>query len=98
MSFIADKQTTDDLNLLGKYKPGSVYSLFNRVKTRGGERLLDDMFRFPLSDPQEINRRSEIFRYLSTKAMSFPFTAEQQATIDDYMGMVGPAYWLMTAA
>ncbi len=98
MSFIADKQTTDDLNLLGKYKPGSVYSLFNRVKTRGGERLLDDMFRFPLSDPQEINRRSEIFRYLSTKAMSFPFTGEQLATIEDYLGMGGTGYWLMTAA
>lgn len=44
MSFETDKQTLDDLNILGKYKNNSVYSLFNGVVTRGGERLLEDMF------------------------------------------------------
>jgi DNA mismatch repair protein MutS len=97
MSFIADKQTTDDLNLLGKYKPGSIYSLFNKVKTRGGERLLDDMFRSPLSHPQLINQRSEIFRHLASKTVVFPFTGEQLALIEDYLGTGGSPYWLTTA-
>ena len=98
MSFIADKQTTDDLNLLGKYKPGSVYSLFNTVKTRGGERLLDEMFRSPLSDHQAINRRSDIFRYLSAKPVAFPFTGGQVSLVEDYLGAGGTGYWLATAA
>ena len=98
MSFIADKQTTDDLNLLGKYRPGSVYSLFNKVKTRGGERLLDELFSSPLSDPAEINRRSAIFRYLSAKKVEFPFTGEQFSKIEDYLGKGGTGYWLTTAA
>lgn len=48
MSFSIDRQTMDELNLLGKYRNGSVYHLFNQVKTRGGERLLDGMFQHPL--------------------------------------------------
>ncbi len=64
MSFITDKQTLDDLNLPGKYKPGSVFSLFNQVNTIGGEKLLEDMFRNPLTNAGEINRCSSIFKYL----------------------------------
>ncbi len=36
MSFLIDKQTLDELNLIGKFRQGSVSHLFNRVKTRGG--------------------------------------------------------------
>lgn len=90
MSFIADKQTLDDLNLLGKYKPGSIYSLFNKVRTRGGERLLDDIFRHPLSDPEEINRRSEVFGYFQEKAIAFPFDGEAFSVVEDYLSGGGP--------
>ena len=34
MSFETDKQTLDDLNLLGKYKNNSVYSLYVGTITR----------------------------------------------------------------
>jgi len=97
MSFSADKQTTDDLNLLGKYKPGSVYSLFNTVKTKGGERLLDELFRSPLSDHRAINSRSDIFRYLSANPVSFPFTGGQIALVGDYLGMGGSGNGLAMA-
>jgi DNA mismatch repair protein MutS len=69
--FITDKQTLDDLNLVGKYKPKSFFSLFNKVKTAGGERLLDEMFRHPLTDAAAINRRVEIFRYYQQKGIRF---------------------------
>jgi DNA mismatch repair ATPase MutS len=85
MSFIADKQTLDDLNLLGKYKPGSIYSLFNKVRTKGGERLLDDMFRHPLSDPEEINRRAKVFLYYQEKAITFPFGGASFSVVEDYL-------------
>ena len=40
MSFETDKQTLEDLNILGKYKNNSIYSIFSHTVTRGGERLL----------------------------------------------------------
>ncbi len=53
MTFITDKQTLEDLNLLGKYKTGSMFNLFNRVKTRGGELLLEQYFHNPLTDAEK---------------------------------------------
>ncbi len=64
MPFISDKQTLVDLNILGKYKTGSMFNLFNRVKTRGGEQLLEDMFRSPLTNVLEINQRGVRIKYL----------------------------------
>jgi DNA mismatch repair ATPase MutS len=86
MSFITDKQTLDDLNILGKYKPQSMFSLFNRVQTTGGERLLDNMFRQPLADADEINRRSSIFRYFQEKRLKFPFHAPLFLEAENYLG------------
>lgn len=96
MSFIADKQTTDDLNLLGKYTPGSVYDTFNKVKTRGGERLLEEMFRHPLSDPGAINDRSWVFSYLTTRPVHLPVTGEQLGVIEDYLASDGAGHLLAT--
>ena len=86
MSFIADKQTLEDLNLLGKYKPHSVYGLFNaKVHTTGGERLLEEMFKQPLSDDEEINRRSKTFQYFEHKELTFPFVKDQLDLMEDYL-------------
>ena len=48
MSFTVDKQTLDDLNLLGKYRSNSIYNVFSRTHTQGGEMVLEQMFRNPL--------------------------------------------------
>lgn len=63
MSFETDKQTLNDLNILGKYKNNSIYSLFCGVVTRGGEHLLEGMFQKPLSNTDDINRRINMFRF-----------------------------------
>lgn len=73
MPFITDKQTQDDLNLLGKHRAGSVYGIFNKVRTAGGARLLEEMFRAPLQDATAINKRTELFRYFEAAAIGFPF-------------------------
>jgi DNA mismatch repair protein MutS len=86
MSFISDKQTLDDLNLTGKYKPYSIIGLFNKVQTRGGERLLEHMFQEPLTDAVAINRRSGLFQYFEQKAVLFPFTKEELSVMEDYLG------------
>lgn len=57
MSFETDKQTLDDLNLLGKYKNNSVYSLYVGTVTRGGERKMEDMVSAPV-DGCEIYQRA----------------------------------------
>ncbi|QEC42235.1 MutS-related protein [Pseudobacter ginsenosidimutans] len=73
MEFLADKQTLLDLNVLGKYKTGSLFSLFNHVVTSGGERLLDEMFRHPLTDVTAINSRSSVFHYFQRMELQLPF-------------------------
>jgi len=65
MSFIADKQTLEDLQMLGKYDNASVFNIFNKVQTKGAEKLLDQMFQQPLTNAGEINTRSNAFRYFT---------------------------------
>src|SRR5688572_3674233 len=89
MSFITDKQTLDDLNIPGKYRPDSVFSLFNKVVTRGGERLLDKLFQHPLSDPKQINERSAVFQYFVHHSLVFPFSHEQFSIMEEYLTSTG---------
>ncbi|MBO9632445.1 MAG: DNA mismatch repair protein [Chitinophagaceae bacterium] len=87
MSFIADQQTLGDLALLGKFNPGSVFSLFNKVRTRGGEKMLDAMFLHPLQDTAAINARSDGFKYFHQHPVSLPFggdcTEQVEAFLDE---------------
>ncbi|MFY0254544.1 DNA mismatch repair protein [Chitinophaga sp. 30R24] len=95
MSFTADKQTLDDLNLLGKFKSHSIYSLFNKVCTAGGERLLEEMFRYPLTEPEAINSRSRTFRYFQEKALVFPFSREAFQQVASYLSMDANPHYLV---
>lgn len=85
MTFLTDKQTSEDLNLLNKYRGNSVYTLFNKVKTDGGKRLLDDMFDFPLNDEHTINMRSSIFKIFSNVVKDFPVIEYEFELIEDYL-------------
>jgi DNA mismatch repair protein MutS len=96
MSFIADKQTLEDLNLLGRYKQHSIFSLFNKVSTAGGEKLLGEMFQTPLTDPEAINKRSAIFRYFQSKQLSFPLSNKQFSIVDNYLSSSGGKLYLTT--
>ena len=84
--FTVDRQTLDDLNLLGKFRPHSIYSLFNKVRTRGGQRLLEEMFRQPMTDAAAINHRSQTFRYFQELHLDFPFQLEPFTLIENYIG------------
>ncbi|HVK48034.1 MAG TPA: hypothetical protein VM488_09325 [Pseudobacter sp.] len=84
MSFSIDRQSLDELNLMGKFRQGSVYFLFNQVKTRGGEQLLDSLFRHPLMDEQLINERTAIFHFFQQADLRFPFDAQQVTLMREY--------------
>lgn len=85
MSFIIDRQTLDDLNLTGKFRTGSVYNLFNKVVTAGGERLLTQMFHAPMTDMKQINERTALFGYVQNKHLNFSVTGEQFETVENYL-------------
>lgn len=85
MSFTVDKQTLEDLNLLGKFTPGSIFGMFNKVQTSGGERLLQELFKNPLTDPAAINKRSGLFRYFQDKGLDLPFTSTEFHMVENYL-------------
>jgi DNA mismatch repair protein MutS len=96
MNFIADKQTLEDLNIPGKYRPDSVFNLFNKTKTRGGERFLMELFSKPLTDPQLINERSAIFHYFSDTRV-FPFKEDLVNEMEVYLSAESSGNILKTA-
>jgi DNA mismatch repair ATPase MutS len=75
MNLATDEQTISDLGIFGKRNGHGIYDLYNRTHTRGGEALLKDLFSRPLSDREEINRRSSIIGHFATLDMAFPFEA-----------------------
>ncbi|MBN9383809.1 MAG: DNA mismatch repair protein [Chitinophagaceae bacterium] len=87
--FAVDKQTLDDLNLVGKYKGNSIFNLFDHTHTRGGAQLLESMFLHPLTEAEAINARSSIFQYFQTKAVKFPVSKELCDDVEHYLSSVG---------
>lgn len=86
MSFKIDKQTLDDLAIFTTGRSKSVYEIFNRMHTRGGARLLEEMFHYPLSELDAITRRSETIRYFYERGIGFPFRGAIFDAIEFYLG------------
>lgn len=76
MIFETDQQTLNDLNILGKYKANSIYSLFCQTVTEGGEVLLEQMFMNPLTDAAKIEERVAEFRWFEQYGKEFPLDSE----------------------
>ncbi|WP_231634898.1 MutS-related protein [Pedobacter sp. PACM 27299] len=81
----ADQQTIEDLNLQGKFKQQSIYSFFNRLQTRGGEKVLEGMFAQPLNQPELINKRSALFAFFQQHRVIFPVIRSQVESMEDYL-------------
>ncbi len=99
MAFGADKQTLEDLNLLGRFKKSSIINIFDRTRTRQGQLLLEQMFRNPLDDAEQINGRKEIFEYfgsvgagagLGDGALEFPFDGDDFEAAEFYLNSFSP--------
>lgn len=86
MAFITDKQTLEDLIIFGKGKGKSIYGIFNATHTRGGALILEDLFRYPLSDAEKINRRCSIIQSFQRQGIGFPFKNEWFDSIEHYLG------------
>ena len=53
-----------------------MYALFNRTRTRGGAKVLEELFRYPLAEEEAINKRSGVLRYFALACVEFPFQSE----------------------
>ena len=62
MKFEIDKQTLEDLNLLGKYKSNSIFSLFNHTVTRERDDV-ERMFLNPFTDANLITKEAPFWIY-----------------------------------
>ncbi|OOQ56721.1 MutS-related protein [Mucilaginibacter pedocola] len=89
MSFFADKQTLEDLNIPGRHKNNSIARLFDAAVTAGGRKLMDGMFQQPLNNADEINKRSSIFQYFTGLGVAFPFTGEEFGVMENYLSSGG---------
>lgn len=85
MSFVTDKQTLADLNILGKYTPNSIFSLFNEVVTFGGEKLLGKSFQEPLDNAEAINRKSRLFCFFQKGDHQFSINREGFSIAEQYL-------------
>lgn len=89
MSFSVDKQTLDDLNVLGKYKGNSIFNLFDNTQTRGGALVLEKLFQHPLTDADAINHRTAILKFFQQGRFTFPVKKELCEEVEQYLGMAG---------
>ncbi|MBN9384925.1 MAG: DNA mismatch repair protein [Chitinophagaceae bacterium] len=80
-----DDQTIEDLGIFGRHKGPGIYDIYNRLHTRGGEVLLQAMFRQPLSDKEAINSRSSIIERLAALQLPFPYTASLFDMAEKYL-------------
>jgi DNA mismatch repair ATPase MutS len=85
MLFSTDKQTLEDLNIFGKHGGDSIFNIFNRCTTRGGATILEELFRYPLSDAEAINRRTGILQFFATAGIAFPFPASHFDAVEPYL-------------
>ncbi|MGN6420263.1 MAG: MutS-related protein [Pseudobacter sp.] len=80
-----DDQTIDDLRLFSKRDTAGIFDLYNSTHTRGGELLLQEMFRTPLADKIEINRRSNIIENFCKLNTVFPFEGSTFDMAEKYL-------------
>ncbi|MFY0254543.1 DNA mismatch repair protein [Chitinophaga sp. 30R24] len=88
MLFTTDNQTLEDLSIFGRQEEDSVYGIFHHTYTRGGTVLLEEMFRYPLSDEAAINRRSGIIQYFAANGTVFPFSPVLLDAAESYLANV----------
>lgn len=90
MAFTVDRQTIDDLKIVGDSRGNDIFGLFNKTRTQGGAQLLKEMFMYPRSKAVEINYRLQAIKCLSEQGICFPFDTTVFDTIDFYLSDTDP--------
>ena len=80
-----DEQTIEDLRLFSKRDQPGIYDIYNNTSTRGGEAVLEQLFRHPLADKEAITKRAGIISAFASLDTTFPFHAGMLDTVEKYM-------------
>ncbi|MGE9313061.1 MutS-related protein [Niabella sp. CJ426] len=80
-----DEQTIGDLEIFGKKTGSGIFDIYNQAHTRGGETLLGELFRQPLSDKEAINRRSSVIESFAALQLKFPYDSAFFDTAEKYL-------------
>lgn len=80
-----DDQTIDDLRLFAKRDQSGIYDIYNNTFTRGGEAVLEKMFRSPLSDRAAITKRADNLKQFAILKSGFPFDGSLLDNVEKYM-------------
>lgn len=95
--FTTDKQTIDDLNLLGRYKPNSIFNIYNSTQTEGGLKCLEDIFQNPLNTVKAINKRANILEFFRNNIFDFPIPKDVIDIVEDYFSSVTNNNYLLSS-
>ncbi|MGK6352498.1 MutS-related protein [Parapedobacter sp. DT-150] len=82
--FYIDKQTIVDLQLLDEGS-GSVFACFNQTITYGGVDALRDLFRKPLADREQLQRRTATIKFLMDNVEELTFDKTTLDFVDYYL-------------
>ncbi len=85
MKFELDKQTKKDLEIFGDGKSNdSIFSLYNKTKTNGGKDCLLTLMENPLTDLQQLQKRSNLIKYFSSIDLDLKINSGQFDFIETY--------------
>ncbi|MGY3211449.1 MutS-related protein [Mucilaginibacter sp. HD30] len=85
MQLQTDEQTIEDLRLFSRQQQKGIYELYNRTFTRGGELLLEKMFRSPSSNREAIQNRAGIISAFNELEIRFPFESWLLDKVEKYL-------------
>lgn len=80
-----DDQTIEDLRLFSRREHTGIYDIYKHTYTRGGEEVLEKMFRSPLSDLEAITKRSGIIASFTRLQVKFPFDPSLLDNVEKYL-------------
>ena len=80
-----DAQTIEDLRLFSKSDTQGIYDLYNNAFTRGGQTVMETMFRKPLSDEAAIVKRIRIISAFVRMQTKFPFDGSMLDSVEKYI-------------
>ncbi len=86
MLFDIDKQTIRDLNLFeDRSNVKSVFSVYNRTATKGGQEMLNKLFRLPVSDLEFLQSRKEEINFFFLNSCLLKLKSRQIDFIEHYL-------------
>jgi DNA mismatch repair protein MutS len=80
-----DAQTMEDLRLFSKGDTQGIFDLYNNSFTRGGQTVMETMFRKPLSDREAIIKRINIISGFVRMNAKFPFDGSMLDNVEKYI-------------